>query len=173
MTPIRDPHTWAIVMDFANEAIQLLSKAEQHLSAYLGSQYSCLQWKPALNKVLKAEDNEAGAGAAITHINTKSTKPSLQAKGQLPLPELNCTESQLMKVVNKLYQHKHIQGTWPTLEDPLDPVEEREIGDLQYCYPGRDTDMIEEVKQNSKVAEDCLSSDGGSDIDDQKMLRSS
>ena len=50
----------------------------------------------------------------------------------------------------KLGDHKQIRGTRPTLEDLLNPVEEREIGESKFRFPGGDAEIIAKVIRESR-----------------------
>ena len=47
-------------------------------------------------------------------------------------------------------QRKWIQGTCLTLEDLLNPVEEREVGNSPYRYPGGDAEIVADVRQEQE-----------------------
>ncbi|KIK76213.1 hypothetical protein PAXRUDRAFT_170629 [Paxillus rubicundulus Ve08.2h10] len=84
-------------------------------------------------------------------------------------PELSQVKSEFMQAVDSLHDQKHIWGTKPTLEELLNPIEEKEIGDLPYRYPGGDTDIIEEIKKKSKVTKNRSDGDSESSTDKDGM----
>lgn len=47
-----------------------------------------------------------------------------------------------MQAVAKLKIRRWIIGTAPTLEDLLNPIQECEIGDSQYCFDGSNVEII-------------------------------
>ena len=67
-----------------------------------------------------------------------------------------------MNSVSILQEWKRIQGTAPTLEDLLNPIEEKEVGDSPYRFPGGDDEIIAEVlwiTNGEPDAEDDVDSD--------------
>ena len=172
--PITDPVAWQIILDFAANKICSLPQAEEQLAAYLGSQFSFLQWKPAFDEIFKAEGDDSAALEAVEVLKSKvmahhSTQPQTEIN-HLSLPELECTGSELMQVVDELHRCRQIVGTRPNLEDLLNPVEEKEVGDSPYRYPGGDDEIIEEVRKRKDMLADKASnanSRASGDSDDE------
>ncbi|KIJ08821.1 hypothetical protein PAXINDRAFT_18069 [Paxillus involutus ATCC 200175] len=160
--PTADPAAWDILIAFANGTINSLPEAEKRLTAHLGDRFSFAQWKAAFDEILKAEDDESAAVAAIevlkekavTHHTSAPVPPSTRRSRRPSLPELERAEAELMQAVNSLHERKRIRGTRPTLEDLLNPVEETEVGDSPYRFPGGDADIIAEVKRGEMQTED-------------------
>jgi hypothetical protein len=48
---------------------------------------------------------------------------------------------------------KRIIGLSPTLEDLVDPIEEREVGDSPYTFEGGDAEIVAEVLHEMAVAQ--------------------
>ena len=176
--PITNPAVWQII-DFAANKICSLPQAEEQLGAYLGGRFSFLQWKPAFDEVFKAEGDASAALEAVEALKSKVTVrhlTQLQAEIQDPmspnlsLPELESTELELMQVVDELHRRRRIIGTRPTLEDLLNPVEEKEVGHSPYRYPGGDNEIIEEVRKHKDTPADQVSNANGrasGDSDDE------
>jgi hypothetical protein len=156
--PTHDHLAWSIILDFANGTISSLVEAENRLRTHLGSRFDFLQWKPAFDEVFKAEDDVSSAIAAVNELREKAltdhvNRQPISISQQRPLlPELNCAESGLMQAVNDLRERKRIRGTQPTLEELLNPLTEKEVGESPYRYPGGDDEIIEEVKQHQFMA---------------------
>jgi hypothetical protein len=61
-------------------------------------------------------------------------------------------EKDLMNTVEELVKRKQIMGPPPTLEDLVDPIEEREIGDSPYRFEGGDVEIVAEVQREMAIA---------------------
>ncbi|KIJ08822.1 hypothetical protein PAXINDRAFT_34512, partial [Paxillus involutus ATCC 200175] len=70
--PTADPAAWDILIAFANGTINSLPEAEKRLTAHLGDRFSFAQWKAAFDEILKAEDDESAAVAAIEVLKEKA-----------------------------------------------------------------------------------------------------
>ncbi|KAF9220328.1 hypothetical protein BS17DRAFT_769405 [Gyrodon lividus] len=98
------------------------------------AKFNFREWKAAFDEILKAEDNESAAVAAIEALKEKAIThhthvpvPLLTHQSHHPsLPELERAKTELMQAVNSFCKQKHIQGTCPTLKDLLNPSEEKE-----------------------------------------------
>lgn len=112
-----------------------LSDAESQLQAHLGNQFVDSNWQTALTAVIEAEKDTKKAletiddlcKAAISRLGLKFWIPArptnpVATKSQQPLS----VKEDLMGKVKLLKSHNHIFGDVPTVEELLDPVEERE-----------------------------------------------
>lgn len=50
-----------------------------------------------------------------------------------------------------LKSRNQIIGELPTIEELLDPVEEREVGDHDYEFPGGDNEIVEEARRQMAI----------------------
>jgi hypothetical protein len=57
-----------------------------------------------------------------------------------------------MDSVEELVKRKQIIGPPPTLEDLVNPIEEREVGDSPYRFEGGDAEIVAEVRHEMAVA---------------------
>ena len=64
--------------------------------------------------------------------------------------QLTLAENSLQKAVDDLKWHKQIIGTPLTLEEMLNPIKEREVGDLEYRFEGGKDEIVDQV--NHKTA---------------------
>ncbi|KAF9236313.1 hypothetical protein BU15DRAFT_37249, partial [Melanogaster broomeanus] len=168
------PEAWQIILDFAAGEIGSLPDAERQLAAHLGHEFSVPQWKPAFDEIFKAEDDSYAAVMAIEALkkkamsNTCTTEPPQKTTtaAHASLPELEHMELELMEAVDVLHTCKCIQGTCPTLEDLLNPADEKEIGESPYCYPGGDDEIVEEVRRGMASGGILIGHDGGSSDED-------
>ena len=149
---LADNGAWGILQEFANGTISSLPQTESRLEVHLGDRYRFIDWKPAFDAVFAAEDDVGKAISAIetlekqarTETTTAPTIPS-PTPPRLALNQLTMLENDLMECVTKLGDRKRIRGTCPTLEDLLNPVEEREIGESDFLFPGGDGEIIAKV----------------------------
>jgi hypothetical protein len=63
-------------------------------------------------------------------------KPIARSATQTPtrIPQLENLETELVNAVTELKARKRIVGTPPSLEDLLNPIEEKEVGDSPYAF---------------------------------------
>jgi hypothetical protein len=176
--PTADPIAWDVMIAFANGTISSMPEAETKLAAHLGNRFSFPQWKTAFDTIFQFEGDESAATDAIkalkeqavTH-HTSRQQVHAPPSTRLSLPELDEAENQLMQAVDDLCVRKHIRGERPTLEDLLNPEEEKEVGDSMYRYPGGDADIIAEVKRGEAAQAGDPDNSGCSDdeSDDDRL----
>ncbi|KIK12782.1 hypothetical protein PISMIDRAFT_18478 [Pisolithus microcarpus 441] len=157
-----------------------LPKAEDSLQTVLGNCYITNKWAPILKIVMDAEDDTPTAleglnkvmnhifGCQITQIqNSTIWTQTSTAAAQPTLPQLSEAEQDLTKAVEDLKQHKWIIGMALTLEEMLNPVEEKEIGKSMYQFEGGEDDIVEQVNHGIAIKEgeiaEVESDDGAGD----------
>jgi hypothetical protein len=118
--------------------------------------YDAKKWQPALDAVMAAEnDDDAALDAIIKLRYTSNPVPSI------PPPAKAAAQSQietdLMESVAELKNRNRIFGPMPALDDLLDPVEEREVGDSPYLFEGGDEEIAAQVCREQ--AEDAIEID--------------
>ncbi|KAF8980840.1 hypothetical protein BDQ17DRAFT_1438749 [Cyathus striatus] len=59
-----------------------------------------------------------------------------------------------MASVKELKQQNRIFGALPTLDELVNPQEEREVGESPYQFEGGDDDIVKEVEYEMAVDED-------------------
>jgi len=134
---------------------------------HLVDHYQFSEWKPALDAVFATEDNVEKAVSAIEDLEKQAHTMTLTAP-TIPSPtaphlELKQLTSDLMDCVTKLGDHKQICGTHPMPEDLLNSVEEREIGEFEFCFPGGNTKIITKVIRESQPGGDVEAESMGED----------
>ncbi|KAG2355705.1 hypothetical protein BDR07DRAFT_1464425 [Suillus spraguei] len=106
--------------------------------------------KPAnLKAVMDAKGDIATAHEAVGTLATTASqrtglKIRIPACPKIPT-QVTTLEIELMDLVGGLKSRNRIFGEPPTIEELLDPVEEREVGDHDYEFPGGDNEIVEEV----------------------------
>ncbi|KAG6851443.1 hypothetical protein H0H87_001085, partial [Tephrocybe sp. NHM501043] len=110
---------------------------------------------------MDAEGDAAEAQDAIQTLAAASQLPKLTIK--LPgrhasNPQIEATETALMESVNELVKRNQIFGNPPTLEELLDPAEERDDPDSLYTFDSGDDEIVAQVRR--EMAEKS----GGDDI---------
>ncbi|KAG2343814.1 hypothetical protein BDR05DRAFT_867839, partial [Suillus weaverae] len=102
-----------------------LPEAETRLEQHLADRYANTDWRPALKAVMDAEGDIA---TALEAVGTLATTASQRTGLKIRIPA-----------------RPKIPTQPPTIEELLDPVEEREVGDHDYEFPGGDNEIVEEV----------------------------
>ena len=128
-----------------------LPRAEEHLSQHLGSRYKSEDWRHALKAVMDAEGDVVKAQQAIQKISATCEQPKLTIKLPARPSELAASESRLANSVRDLQKRNRIFGELPSIDDLLDPIEERQIEDLPHAFPGGDDNIVKEVQYENKV----------------------
>jgi len=159
-SPTKDLKAWEVVREFAMSDDMRLPQAEQHLYALLGDRYVEADWQPALKVVMDAENDvekalkgldrltESIFGMKTSHLSTSNAEPTQQSCSipTLPtIPQLTEAENGLKEAVDDLKQRKRIIGTPLTLEEMLNPIEEREVGNSEYRFEGGEDEIVDQV----------------------------
>ncbi|KAG1835523.1 hypothetical protein EV424DRAFT_1562480 [Suillus variegatus] len=144
---------------------------------HLSDRYADSDWRSALKAVMDAEGDMDLALRAVNTLEKSafgctSLKLQIPARQQKPA-QLSATEQKLMRLINDLKERKHIFGTLPTIDEILDPVEEKDNGDLPN-FEGGDQAIADEVRReiavaNGKVVE--IDSDDESEEDGPSFTR--
>ncbi|KAG2063979.1 hypothetical protein BDR04DRAFT_1146104 [Suillus decipiens] len=103
-------------------------------------------------------DAEGDTDLALRAVNTlekaafgrTGLKLRIPARQQKPA-QLTAAEQELMESINDLKERKHIFGTLLTIDEILDPAEERDNGDLPN-FEGGDQAIADEVRREIAVA---------------------
>lgn len=124
---------WDILEEFATTDMTL-PQAEDALKNHFGDQYGDKEWRPALNTVMAAEKDAAAALESIKELWQHPSDPAASAS-VLPLhaPTTQCAdlEKDLMSSIKELKSRNRIFGNLPTIEELVNPHEERENESLQ------------------------------------------
>ncbi|KAJ8591213.1 hypothetical protein M405DRAFT_814739 [Rhizopogon salebrosus TDB-379] len=153
--PHIDPVAWKIVHTFATTQMSL-PDAERDLQAHLGERYIDLDWRPALKAVMDAEgDTEAASNAINTLKQAASRRTGLKIRIPTtcrPRPDqLLSAEAELMQSVNDLKARNRIFGELQTVDEILDPAEERDMGEFS-MFEGGDKAIADEVRHEIAIA---------------------
>ncbi|KIJ40018.1 hypothetical protein M422DRAFT_257083 [Sphaerobolus stellatus SS14] len=163
-SPLTDPKAWEIIEEFATSDMSL-PQAEERLKVHLGSRYVEAEWRDAFKAVMDAEKDTLKALESIKRLTNKVIKPSqpsnigavipntvwLPLPAQAPPRHLVDLEKSLEESVIELKKRNRIIGTPLTLEEMLNPAEERVIGDACYRFEGGDSEIIAQVKHEMAV----------------------
>lgn len=167
LRPLEDPKAWEIIHRFATDHDMSLPAAEDQLKLLLGTRFMHSEWQLALNAVMDAEEDTDSALAAIKRLQDQvKPKPTAGVATRADLPQLDRLEAGLMEAVADLKARKRITGTPPTLEELVNPVEENEIGESEYSFPGGDDEIIAAALEATKQSDDVAENQDESDDED-------
>lgn len=178
---------WRIILDFAADEHGTLPAVEDMLRALLGDAASSPLWVKALAIANCEPGEESAALAALETLCTESnmTKPGTPPRAPAPAPapiqgaprpatrartaQLLEAERELMDSVQKLKARNRIWDV-PTLDELLDPVEERQVGEGPHELATDDQIVAavrEEEAAKAAVAAGATSADADADSDDE------
>ena len=138
--PLQGLGAWLIIQDFAKGIHDSLPDTEEELQKHLGNHYMYADWKPAFDAIFATEEDTTAAVTAIEQLQKDAKQPNspvdssthLVPVAQPKIAQLAALETELMDSVAKLKNCKRIIGTAPTLDELLNPIQEREVGDSPY-----------------------------------------
>ncbi|KIJ39132.1 hypothetical protein M422DRAFT_258011 [Sphaerobolus stellatus SS14] len=165
-TPQQDPQAWMILHNFATSNMGL-PEAEEKLQAYLGSRYDDKHWWSAFKAVMDAENDAMEAlksldkltrdllGQPISQLHEPATLPPIwqhiSSEECSAAPQLSSIEGDLQRCVDELKKRNRIIGKPLTLEEMLNPIEEKTIGFSTFQFEGGDEEIVERVKYDIAV----------------------
>ena len=159
---------WDIVVQFATNSWSI-PQAHSFLQECLGNQYIASKWNEPLDSASGAEGDTNAALAAVNAWRDKWVPDSASdfcEAATIP-DEHNEVEEELLDLVAQLKEQRRITGQPFTLEELLDPIEEREIG--QYLNVGVDGDMEIVSIVQAKARGDIEEIDSDSEDDSPKV----
>ena len=162
---------WDLVVEFATNSWSI-PEAHSALQEHLGDRYIATEWDGPLDGVLGAEGD---ADAALAAVNAWRNKYAPDNPSEAPdspselcevatIPsEPNEVEKELLNLVAQLKARRCIAGKPFTLDEMLDPIEEREIGENHVSFEGGNLDseivQIVQVKARGDAIEEISSDD--------------
>jgi len=169
--PHADPIAWKIIHEFATTNMSR-PNAEIRLQAHLGNSYSAADWEPALKVITEEED----ADEAINTIASLE-KAALCCSGlKIRIPsrprqphQLISAETELMQTIDNLKSRNRIFGVPPTVDELLDPAEEREVEDSPFDSQDPVKAVADVVRHEIAIADGRvmeIESDDDDDSDD-------
>jgi hypothetical protein len=140
---------WDIVVQYATNSC-LLPEAHTFLQERLGDQYIASEWHGPLDCASEGNGDANAALAAINALRNKWAPDSPSdscGAAMITIPdEESKVEEELMGLVAQLKARRCITGEPPTLEELLDPEEEREIGQSLDVSEGGDLEIVRMVQ---------------------------
>ncbi|KAJ6622040.1 hypothetical protein B0H10DRAFT_2214648 [Mycena sp. CBHHK59/15] len=148
--------------------------AEEALKEHLGDHFTKSVWETAMKRLIEFEGDGDGDAALqlVADLCSSANAPALlmgnessPESGSMPAPsELVSLESDLMEQVANLRGRKRISAAgMPSIDDLLDPPEERYVEDHQF---GGDEDIIARVRHEAVERGDIIEIDDSDDEDD-------
>ena len=164
---------WDLVVEFATNS-WLIPEAHSALQEHLGDQYIASKWNEPLHSASGAEGD---VNAALAAVNAWCNKWAPHSTSEAPdnpsdlcevatIPnEPNSVEEELLDLVAQLKARKRIIGKPCTLDEMVDPIEERGIGECLGSLEGRDLDseIVDMVQAKARGDIEEISSDSDDD----------
>ncbi|KIK38830.1 hypothetical protein CY34DRAFT_25498 [Suillus luteus UH-Slu-Lm8-n1] len=126
-----------------------LPEAETHLEHHLADHYADTDWRSALEAIMDVEGN---INTTLDAVDTLAAAASQRTGLKIWIParpkiltQVTSLETKIIDLIDGLKSRNRIFGKLPTVEELLDPVEEREVGGHDYEFPDGDKDIVEEV----------------------------
>ncbi|KAI6101105.1 hypothetical protein EDD16DRAFT_1716677 [Pisolithus croceorrhizus] len=119
-----NPVAWSIICDFAVDKAMTLPTVEKQLQELLNNDYVYKHWQEAFNGIMEAE------GDTVQAVGGSAAPPQLIA-----LKESLSNSILILKSCNQIF------GPPPTIDEILDPKEEKEVGESQYTFKGGDAEI--------------------------------
>ncbi|KAJ3574251.1 hypothetical protein NP233_g1893 [Leucocoprinus birnbaumii] len=138
--------SWDIIREFATTPMTM-PEAQDKLRKLLGEGYREEEWIPAFDAIFHAEGDVDRALDAIDQLVNASNKAQSQTPAQLVQKpkQLQELEKELLEHVGELQARRRMVPL--TLEEMLNPVEERQVGESEYRFEGGDDEIIRIVKE--------------------------
>jgi hypothetical protein len=123
---------------------------------------------------MDAEGDEAVAFAAIEKVGLTSVAISPVCPHPDPspdplagTPQCKMLESQLLQSVAELKKRNRIFGKEPSIEDLVNPIEEKEIGQSEFIFEGGDVEICSQVRREAAIARGEIIEIDSDDEDDE------
>ena len=169
-----NPNAWDLLRKFASSDSLTLPEVEAQLQSLLGQRYVDNDWQPALKAIMDAEGDIEAAIAAIEKLADEAAQNSrlktrlprcLEEQPSNPAPQLTAIEKDLMASVEELQKRKRIFGEPPTMEDLIQPPEERD-GDIEEIEACDEVEIVAEIKQRISIeSREIIEVESDSDAD--------
>ena len=163
---------WDIVIQFATKSWSL-PEAHSFLQERLGDRYIASEWNEPLDCALGAEGDVNAALAAVNALRNKWAPdgPSDLCEVATIPNEHSKVEEELLDLVAQLKERRCITGQPFTLDELLDPKEEREIGECLDSFEGGDLEIVGMVQAEVGLARgDIEEIDSDSASDDPEVV---
>jgi hypothetical protein len=150
--PHADPGAWNIIRQFADTDDMTLPWAEACLKEHLGNTYVEGDWVDALKAVMDAEGDNIKAAETVEKLaSVACRRTGLTIK--IPLltksPQLQTLEHGLTKSIEELTTRRRIIGTPLTVDEILNPQEEKNIGEVT-VYEDDDA-IVAEIRRQQGI----------------------
>jgi hypothetical protein len=171
-----NPNAWDLLRKFASSDSLTLPEVEAQLESLLGQRYVDNDWQPALKAIMDAEGDVEAATAAVEKLAGEAAQNSRlkiclrrpEKQPSNPAPQLAAIEKDLMASVDELQKRKRIFGEPPTIDDLIQPPEERD-GDVEEIEASDEVEIVAEIKRRISIERGEIvevESDSESDVED-------
>ena len=144
--PFADPIAWKIIREYATTDLSRPA-AEIRLQAHLGDTFNPADWEPALRAITEEEDSDKALKAVDELEEAAKLRSGLKIRIAARPPQLIEAEADIMDTVKDLKSRNRIFGDLPTIDDILDPPEERVQEEDPYSsYQGQD-DIVKAITE--------------------------
>ncbi|KAG2101876.1 uncharacterized protein F5147DRAFT_776530 [Suillus discolor] len=175
--PHVNPAAWNIIRKFMTTEMSLPA-VENDLKAHLCEHYVDSDWRPALKAIMDAKGD---TDIALNAVNALAEAVSHHTGLKICIPvcpqqaddQLSSAEADLMQSVNNLKARNCIFGQLPTLDELLDPAEERDMGEFP-AFEGGDKAIADEVHREVTIASgEVIETDSDDDNDNDDSVAAS
>ncbi|KAJ3745122.1 hypothetical protein DFH05DRAFT_1524784 [Lentinula detonsa] len=146
---------WKILQTFVVTTSMTLPQAEDALKEVFGAQYKDEVWRSMLSKITSQEpDSDRGPILAEIETHLQSLHPSSTVETGMPSSsaEISPVETELMDAVSLLKKRNRIFGPLPTLEELVNPAEEKDIGESAYQFgENAEEKIVKQVRYEEAV----------------------
>ena len=171
-----NPVAWDILREFASSNVMTLPDVESRLKLLLGAGYVDGDWRPAIDAILATENDTTAATQeverlAIAAANNSRLKICIQHPTQVIAPQITAIKKDLLATVEELHKIKGVGENVPSVDELVEPKEERDARMEPDKFPGGDAEIVAHVKHLIAVekgeiieVDDSEDEDGESDL---------
>ena len=152
VSPFSDHSAWDIVRQFVGSDMTL-PQAKEKLLAHLSNRYKDADWRPVLKAIMDAEGDVTKAQDAVQAFAAACEQPRLFIKLPASRPrQVVALENGLMESVEELKARNRVFGPLPSIDDLVNPAEERETyEDAPHAFLDGDNEIVSQVQHEIRV----------------------
>ena len=145
-----NPVAWDILREFASSNVMTLPDVESRLKVLLGAEYADEDWWPAIDAIFTTEDDTTAATQEVERLaaaaaNDSRLKICIQRPTCVTAPQIIAVENELLATVEELHRLKGIGRTVPSVDELVEPTEERNARMEPEKFAGGDAEIVAHV----------------------------